>query len=160
MTLLSTTTLSSTTTTVNLSSGYKGYRIILFDVTTGGGSTGYIRIYFNSTNNIIDYVNNIHVTGSDFSNGADNSSYHATGATSDGMDSTNTENSFYIEVYNADSTTANKNFIAASGCKDSSARRCINHGSGLIKTDSAISSFSVTTANGNLAGTALAYGVN
>ena len=158
MTLLSTTTLSTTSTLITLSGGYKQYYITGFGFTFSTNSS--IGFQCNATANIIDFVNAVWV-GSGYTGGAIDSDYDFIGSSGDLSTNSNSTNGFALTIFNPDSTTANKNFQAVSGYYDNSNRRGVNFGGGLIKTTSALSSITFTSSAGTFsAGTVLTYGVN
>ena len=130
MTLLSTTTLSGASTQITLSGGYKQYHIVAFGLSNA--TAGTVRFRCNATSNIIDFTNSIFVPGSPYTEGSTNADYHFIGSGADALQTGNTTNSFTVNIYNPDSTTADKNFEAVSGYFDNSNRRGTNQGGGLI----------------------------
>lgn len=158
MTLLSTTTLSGASTQITLSGGYKQYHIVAFGL--GNGSAGTVKFQCNATTNVIDFTNSVFVPGSPYTAGAVDNDYNFIGGGGDTLQTGNTTNSFVVNIYNPDSTTANKNFEAVSGYYDNSNRRGANQGGGLIKITSALSSITFLSGTSFSSGTVLTYGVN
>ena len=71
-----------------------------------------------------------------------------------------TNNSFVYEIFNVNSTTEYKNWSGVFGFEDPSSRLSAQLGSGIIRTNSAISSLVFSPSSGNFSGgTVLVYGV-
>jgi hypothetical protein len=158
MTLLSTTTLSGASTQITLSGGYKQYHIVAFGLSNG--TAGTVKFQCNATTNVIDFTNSVFVSGSPYTAGGVDTDYNFIGGGGDTLQTGNTTNSFTVNIYNPDSTTANKNFESVSGYYDNSNRRGTNQGGGLIKTTSALTSITFLSGTSFSAGTVLTYGVN
>jgi hypothetical protein len=138
-----TTTLSGASTTVSFSStGYKNIYAIISNITMSNASK--LGIQPNSSTTLIDYV----LMGS-YASGADNFGAGDTYLqTYQNLNTSDTNNNFVFTIYDAASTTFNKNFTLVAGYKDDSNRRAADYAGGQYKNTSAISAIKFVVSVG------------
>lgn len=162
MTLLSTTTLSGATTTINsISTSYKSLYAVIYGITSTA-AYGIIRIAPNGTTNITDTItSNSGGTTSGWTGYTNGYLQLCSGLGGYAPVYNNSSNSWSLTISNYASTSANKSFFASGGFEDLQFGYRGFLSSGQIKTTSAITSLVFSSSTGNLSsGTVLLYGVN
>jgi hypothetical protein len=162
MTLLSTTTLSGATVAITgIAGGYNSLRVFVFGV-TNATNNGTHRIAPNGTTNIS------YTIGRYGDSGATNTSYvqgsagylNLTDTGSPDVGRTQAENMWIIEFPNYTNTANPKPFFSYGVWRQSGSAPSWNNQSGMILTNSAITSLTFSASGGNLStGTVLIYGV-
>ena len=157
-TLASTTTLSSTTTSINLPSGYQS--LVIYGINYNGGG-GYPYLRFNNTGASIYRWQGIALNGSS-TNTAFNGQDDIYIALSNGGSLTtgaSNANNFVVQIFNQDSTTAFKNFTVNDMSTDSGGGLRVSNLGGFFRSTTAITSFQAVLSGGWNGGTVLVYGV-
>jgi hypothetical protein len=158
-TLESTTTLSGTSTSVTIPSGYQ--QIVVYGINYNSTSSGYPNLRFNN-----DGGSNYRQLGIALNGAAVNTSFYQNNGAeiylSNGGQMTtgaSNANNFVLQIFNQDSTTAYKNFILNDMTTDSAAGLRISNMGGFYLSTTAITSVQVRLNNNWSGGTILVYGV-
>ena len=157
-TLASTTTLSGSTTSINLPSGYQMLVIYGVNYNTTGG---YPNLTFNSQGGTNYRWQGIALNGSSVNtafNGQDTSSISLSNGGSITTSAGNANN-FVLQIFNPDSTTAFKNFILNDMTTDFGGGLRISNLGGFFKQTTAITTLQVSIGGTWNGGTILVYGV-
>lgn len=158
MTLISTTTLSGASTTINSFGGYKNLLVLVYGA-TNASANGYAKIDPNGSTNITD----LNVFGG--TSGGGKSYTTAIGTTiymnynTDAL-RTDANNSYSLQILDYASTANYKPVYFTADFLNSSSARVNETQTGTIRTTSAITSLVITNPGGNWStGTVLVYGV-
>jgi hypothetical protein len=154
MTLLSTTTLSGASTTISVTpTGYLNLYILATKVNCGSNARLYLAP--NGQTSISQTAGLLNYTA-----GLQTDNFNLDYIKTNDLKAAETNNSFVYEIFNVNSTTEYKNWSGVFGFEDSSNRLSAQSGSGIIRTNSAISSLVFSPAAGTFSGgTVLVYGV-
>ena len=154
LTLLSTTTLAGASTTISVSpSGYVNLYILATKVNMGSDARLYLApngsTTISQTAGVLNYTAGVQLENF-------NLDYIKT----NDVKAAETNNSFVYQIFNVNSTTEYKNWSGVFGFQDNNNRLSAQLGSGIIRTNSAISSLVFSPAAGTFSGgTVLVYGV-
>lgn len=158
-TLASTTTLSGTSTSINLPSGYQ--MLVIYCINYNCSSGGYPSLTFNSTGGTSYRWQGIALNNASVNtafNGQDTSSISLSNGGSMTTGASNANN-FVLQVFNQDSTTAFKNFILNDMTTSADPYLRVSNIGGFFKSTTAITTLQVTNSNAWTGGTVLVYGV-
>jgi hypothetical protein len=157
-TLDSTTTLSGASTSINLSAGYQAFHIYCVNYQFTNDGYGYIR--FNSNTSSVYRWYGLSLTGS-----TANAAFYANSDTAyflsnaQPAESGSQNNTFYMQLYNMDSTTAHKQFLISDKSLSSGAEKRIANAGGFFESTTAITTIQIFTNETWSGGTVLVYGV-
>ena len=157
-TLDSTTTLSGASTSINLSAGYKAFNIYCVNYQFNADAYGYIT--FNNNSGSVYRWYGVSLTGT-----LANAAYYANNNTAfflsnaQAAESGNQGNTFYMQLYNSDSTTAYKQFLITDMSLSDGAQQRIANAGGFFESTTAITTIQIFTNQTWSGGTVLVYGV-
>ena len=157
-TLDSTTTLSGASTVINLSAGYQAFHIYCINYQFSADGYGYIRFNSNSSNIYRWYGLSLTATTA-------NAAYYANQdsafflSNAQPAESGNQGNTFYMQLYNSDSTTAHKQFLISDKSLSNGAEKRIANAGGFFESTTAITTIQIFTNETWSGGTVLVYGV-